>query len=448
MDVELYNRELEHIYTRFPMYQQAGRVAYKPGLDGMRALDNHISNPHRNFPTVHVAGTNGKGSVSHMIASALQSCGLRTGLYTSPHLTDFRERVKIDGEMVTKEFVYEFLTSNKEFFESENPSFFEITTALAFEWFSKQEVDVAVIETGLGGRLDSTNIISPLLSVITNIGMDHCEHLGYTLGEIAREKAGIIKPDTPVVIGEADAAIRNIFKIKADECSSRIIFAEDYLYKDVKAEEFGLDLKGIYQDQNIRTVLTALAVLGEINAFRSLFDTAGCDSPGKNATRCWNDRNIRRGLRCAAKNTGLRGRWEVLGEDPFIVCDTGHNAHGLKYVFAQLEREVSKREGTRLFIIIGFVAEKDLGPVLGLMPQQAYYLFTKAQISRALDAELLAKQCLAVGLEGEVKESVAEALEYFRDICTPSDTLFIGGSTFVVAEALTYIENHPGFPGK
>lgn len=437
-DIEKYFDELDYIYNQFPMYQQVGKVAYKPGLDGMIRIDEKFGNPHKRYQTIHVAGTNGKGSVSHMIASALQHCGLKTGLYTSPHLSDFRERVKVNGQMVEWEFVYNFLTTNKPFFLEFRPSFFEITTALAFEWFKVQKVDIAVIETGLGGRLDSTNIINPLLSVITNIGLDHCEHLGFTLGEIAREKAGIIKPGVPVVVGEADASTENIFRIKANECNTSILFAQEYIYKDVNASDFNLDLKGDYQDKNIRTVLTALSVLGESTGFRNLLSAV--EKERRETKLCWCDENIKEGVSTAVKTTGLRGRWEILGQNPKIICDTGHNAHGLKFVFNQLEREVAPGENSRLFIIIGFVAEKDLTSIVGLMPSKAYYYFTKAQIPRALDATILEQKCKSAGLEGEVRSSVADAIDYFFSICKPEDTLFIGGSTFIVAEAINKLE--------
>lgn len=446
-DLESYKQELEYIYNQFPMYQQVGRVAYKPGIEGMVKLDQKLGSPHKKFKSVHIAGTNGKGSVSHMIASALQSCGLKTGLYTSPHLTDFRERIKVDGQMVSMEYVYDFLTLNKEFFLKERPSFFEISTALAFSWFAKQEVDVAVIETGLGGRLDSTNILTPMLSIITNIGLDHCEHLGFTLGEIAREKAGIIKPGVPVVIGEAEASTRNIFKIKAKESASKILFAQDYIYKDVKASEYNLDLLGDYQNMNIRTVLTSLAVLGTLPEFVKFFDSDSAEDLPEGVSRpVWSDENIRTGLSNAAKNTGLRGRWEIMCTEPKVICDTGHNAHGLKHVFEQLRKEVPPESGKRLFIILGFVADKDLAPILGLLPENAFYIFTQAQISRALNADELAKRCFSVGLEGEVKHSVKEAVDYFCSVHKSNDVLFIGGSTYIVAEAITYLEGNDALP--
>ncbi len=436
---ESYKKELEQLFNRFPLYQNIGSAAYKPGIEGMRDLDEASGNPHKRYLTIHIAGTNGKGSVSHMIASVLQHSGLKTGLYTSPHLVDFRERIKINGQMIDKEYVYNFMLSYNQFCEEHKPSFFEISTAMAFRWFADSNVDIAVIETGLGGRLDSTNIINPIISIITNIGLDHCEYLGSTLGEIAREKAGIIKEGVPVVIGEADASTANVFRIKAGECDSRIVFAEDFIFRDVKASDYNLDLYGSYQDNNIRSVLTALSLLYEIPSFSALFgNNVYCDA--KKDSRCWCDENIRRGLSKTASTTGLRGRWEKLSDNPLVICDTGHNAHGLKFVFSQLEREVSLREGTRLFIIIGFVAEKDITHILGMMPRNAFYIYTNASVQRALKAGLLAEKCSQAGFEGVVKGSVRESVDYFRSVSKETDTLFIGGSTFVVAEALNFFE--------
>ncbi len=423
-DIELYNKELEGIFSRFPMYQQVGKIAYKTGLDGMKAIDKRLGNPHKKFLSIHVAGTNGKGSVSHMLASVLGCAGMKVGLYTSPHLLDFRERIKIGGEMISREFVYDFITKHKSFFEEHDLSFFEITTAMAFDFFASQNVDVAVIETGLGGRLDSTNIINPVLSVITNIGLDHCDHLGFTLGEIAREKAGIIKRDVPVVIGEALPSTKHIFELKAGECNSKIVFAQDYIFKDVKAADYNTDLRGDYQNYNVRTVLTALSVLSSVPSFM-------------NISLGWDDANIREGLSSAAARTGLRGRWEILSNNPKVICDTGHNSHGLKHVFAQLVKEPHKR----LFILLGFVADKDLEKILGLLPQNAYYIFSQASVSRALDASKLAERCFSVDLEGVVIPNIDKAIDYFMSVQKEGDILFIGGSTFVVAEAIAKFDN-------
>ncbi len=428
-DIDSYNRELEAIFTMFPSYQKVGKLAYKPGLDSMRDFDDKLGNPHRKFRTIHIAGTNGKGSVSHMIAAVLQKAGLKTGLYTSPHLVDFRERIRINGEMIPREFVYDFLIKWKPYMESDKPSFFEITTAMAFDYFAKESVDIAVIETGLGGRLDSTNIITPMLSIITNIALDHCEHLGFTLGEIAREKAGIIKHGVPVVIGEVLHSTRPIFTRKAEEMESKILFAQEYKFKDVRISDYDMDLKGDYQRFNLRTVLTSLYVLSTNEKFREIVHNN------------WSDSIIREALKFTAKTTGLRGRWEYLVENPPVLCDTGHNANGLSEVFSQLRSLKVKR----LFITLGFVADKDLEGILGLMPLNAYYFITQAQIPRALDADILAEKVFSLGIKGEVKISVSQAIIDYKKIRKDGDLLFIGGSNFIVAEAITFFEKNPNF---
>jgi len=428
-DIGLYNREIEYIFNQFPSYQKVGKIAYKPGIESMREFDDALGNPHKRFRTVHIAGTNGKGSVSHMLAAVIQKTGAKVGLYTSPHLVDFRERIRINGEMISKEEVLDFLIKWKPFMEQNKPSFFEITTAMAFDYFARQGVEVAVIETGLGGRLDSTNIITPLLSVITNIALDHCEHLGFSLGEIAREKAGIIKQGVPVVVGEALHSTRPIFTRKADEMDSLLIFAQDYKFKDVMASDYELDLKGDYQNFNIRTVLTALYVLSTNEKFREI--THGN----------WSDSLIREALKVAASSTGLRGRWEYLNDVPPVLCDTGHNANGLNVVFSQLRSMKFKR----LFVILGFVAEKDLEGILGILPHNAYYFITQAQIPRALDARILAERVFNLGIKGEVKSSVEQAITDYKQIWKDGDLLFIGGSNFIVAEAMIFFEKNPIF---
>jgi len=428
-DTVKYNEELEYIFNQFPSYQQVGKVAYKPGIETMTDFDKQLGYPHKKYATIHIAGTNGKGSVSHMLASVLAQTGAKVGLYTSPHLIDFRERIKINGEMISKEFVLDFILKWKPYMLEKKPSFFEITTAMAFDYFAKEKVDIAVIETGLGGRLDSTNVISPMLSIITNIALDHCEHLGFTLGEIAREKAGIIKAGTPVVIGEALNSTRAVFDRVADDKGSLIVYAQNSLFKDILASDYELDLKGEYQTHNIRTVLTALSLLAENPQFLKI------------AGEGWSDKNIRTGLKFAARNTALRGRWEYLSQNPPVICDTGHNANGLKVVFSQLRRQ----KYTRLFIILGFVVEKDLNKIVGLLPQGAYYLFTQAQIGRALDSKALADRCMAAGFNGKVVPTVSGAIEEFKKIFKEGDLLFIGGSTFVVAEAIEFFEKNENF---
>jgi len=428
-NIEIYNRELEWIFNQFPSYQKVGGRAYKPGIETMKEFDAKLGNPHKKFMTIHIAGTNGKGSVSHMLASALSQTGLKVGLYTSPHLIDFRERIKINGEMISKESVLDFLLKWKGFMLEQKPSFFEITTAMAFDYFEKERVDIAVIETGLGGRLDSTNVITPVLSIITNIALDHCEHLGFTLPEIATEKAGIIKPEIPVVVGEVTNQTRAVFEDTAAGRNSLLIFAQESRFKDVLASEYNLDLKGDYQTHNIRTVLAALYVLGHNQQFMS------------KTKHGWSDENLREGISHAARNTSLRGRWEQLHEKPDVICDTGHNANGLRVVFSQLRRQ----KAGRLFIILGFVAEKDLEKIFGYMPRNAYYFFTQASTERALPAESLAGKCKSLGFEGEIQAGVGVALEAFRKICKIDDLLFIGGSTFIVADAINFLENRDNF---
>ncbi|MBP6064071.1 MAG: bifunctional folylpolyglutamate synthase/dihydrofolate synthase [Bacteroidales bacterium] len=428
-DIDSYSREIENLFNQFPSYQRVGKEAYKPGLESMLRFDNALGNPHKKFMSIHVAGTNGKGSVAHMIAAVLQKTGAKIGLYTSPHLTDFRERIRINGEMVSREFVYDFLLKWKPFMEENKPSFFEITTAMAFDYFAKEGVDIAVIETGLGGRLDSTNIITPILSVITNIALDHCEQLGNTLGEIAREKAGIIKYNVPVIVGEVLYSTRPVFVRKAKEMESKIIFAQEDKYKDVKIADYNLDLKGEYQNVNIRTVLTALYQLSINDKFQNLIHNN------------WSDALIREALQNVAVSTGLRGRWEYLISNPPVLCDTGHNANGLEFVFAQLRSLKPKR----LFIILGFVADKKLDAIMGMMPHNAYYFLTQAKIPRALDANILAERVFKLGIKGEVKPSVEEAINSFKKVQKEGDLLFIGGSNFIVAEAINFFENKPDF---
>lgn len=429
VDQILYNKEIEFLFKQFPLFQQVGKMAYKPGIETMKEFDNALGNPHNKFLTIHIAGTNGKGSVSHMLSAVLQKTGTKVGLYTSPHLVDFRERIKINGELIPQESVMDFLTKWKPFMLDKKPSFFEITTAMAFDYFGKQGVDIAVIETGLGGRLDSTNIITPLLSIITNIALDHCEHLGFTLGEIAREKAGIIKPNIPVIVGEALTATKHIFEQVADERGSRMVFAQESPFKEILASDYELDLKGDYQTHNIRTVLTSLALLSDNYKFMKVVENG------------WSDQNIREALKSAARTTGLRGRWEYLSENPPVVCDTGHNANGLKIVFSQLLRQKAKR----LFIILGFVADKDLEKILDLLPGMAYYYFTQAKIERALDAKILAKRAISLGYQGEIKSSVEQAIRDYKRVYREGDLLFIGGSTYIVAEAIDFFEKNPNY---
>ena len=449
--MERYDKEIDFIFNQFPMYQKVGDRAFKPGLDGMKDFDVALDRPHRKFITIHIAGTNGKGSVSHMLASVLMRSGLKTGLYTSPHLVDFRERIRINRAMIPKERVLDFIDRWKSYMLENRPSFFEITTAMAFDYFASEQVDIAVIETGLGGRLDSTNIITPVLSIITNISMDHTLQLGHSVSEIAREKGGIIKGSVPVVIGESSRATRDVFEGIASSVGARICFAEDGPYRDIKLSDYELDLEGSYQVHNLKTVLTALAILGEDNRFLSIFNNkvkatgrsgntefgeGGFSNTELNNADIdgfgWSDENIKKGLKSVVKSTGLRGRWEQLSEKPKVICDTGHNLAGLTEVFSQLQKERYER----LCIIIGFVSDKDITKIINILPRNAYYYFTQANIERALSAAELYEKSCAVGLTGEVKESVEQAVKDYITENHDGDLLFIGGSNFIVAEAL------------
>jgi dihydrofolate synthase / folylpolyglutamate synthase len=429
-----YNNVLDYLYNRLPMYQRTGPAAYKNNLENTIFLDEKYGNPHRKFRSVHVAGTNGKGSVSHMLAAIFQSAGYKTGLYTSPHLKDFRERIKINGEMITENRIVDwtgnFIINNKKW--KIEPSFFELTVALAFNYFAEEKVDIAIIEVGLGGRLDSTNIISPELSVITNIGLDHTALLGDTLEKIAFEKAGIIKPEIPVIVGTTQLEIRNVFTEVAEDREALLFFADqefkipystiDLQGKQVFAvEKYGqnvypglkLDLAGIYQRKNLPSVLKSVELLQK----------AG-----------WNisEKDVYSGLAEAAKLTGLMGRWQIVGHNPKIIFDTGHNADGIEQVVSQINQTAYKN----LHIIFGTVNDKDINQVLALLPVNATYYFTKAKIPRALDEKVLLSSAERFGLKGRSYASVAEAFEEARKYATKDDLIFVGGSTFVVAEIL------------
>ncbi|MEA4917427.1 folylpolyglutamate synthase/dihydrofolate synthase family protein [Proteiniphilum sp.] len=422
-----YEETLDYLYHQMPEYQRIGDKAYKPGLDNSLALDKIFDHPHRLYKTIHVGGTNGKGSTSHLLAAILQESGYKVGLYTSPHLIDFRERIRVNGEMISREFVVDFVEKYKEQFEPVMPSFFELTMEMAFLYFASQEVDVAVIEVGLGGRLDSTNIISPDLCVITNIGFDHMKQLGNTLPKIAAEKAGIIKPYTPVVIGEmGNTEVTQIFIDKAQSIEAPIVFAELSLskfiaerkdsgwlfhaagYPDIKG-----GLKGLAQDKNARTVLTAVEVLLE----------AGYNI-SKNA--------VYEGFENIIPITGLMGRWQQLQTSPRIICDIAHNAHGIRYVAEQLQQE----DWDRLHIVFGMANDKDIDAVLALMPQKGTYYFTRASVERALDQKLLAEKAGTYGLKGDRFSTVAEAVKAAKENADKNDLVFIGGSSFIVADAL------------
>lgn len=404
-----YQQTLDWMYARLPMYQRQGAPAYKKDLTNIQLFSNYLGEPHKLFKSIHIGGTNGKGSVSHMIASILQEAGYTVGLYTSPHLKDFRERIRINGKPIDQDYVVKFIDDHQDFLEDQNLSFFELTVGMAFDAFAEAKVDVAVVEVGLGGRLDATNIITPVLSVITNIGKDHTAFLGETLPEIAQEKAGIIKPNVPVVIGEQQAKTTSVFIQKAIENRCEIDFAS--------TKEFDFmptDLNGKYQIKNQKTVLQAITVLQGKGAFLIP------------------DRAIASGLRLVTQNTGLQGRWQILGDTPKIICDTGHNREGLEMVMSQLEQE----SFTQLHMVLGVVADKDLDSVLPLFPNQAHYYFCKPNVPRGLDAQKLQQAATKFQLTGGVFDTVNDALYAAKQVANPDDLIFIGGSTFVVAEVL------------
>ncbi len=454
-----YQQTLEFLYEQLPMYQRTGQAAYKANLNNTLKLDRHLGHPHHRFKSIHVAGTNGKGSVSHMLASVLQSAGYKTGLYTSPHLLDFRERIRVDGEMVPEDFVASFVADHRDLIEVVQPSFFELTVAMAFDYFAGLKVDVAVIEVGLGGRLDSTNIIKPDLSIITNISLDHTALLGDNLEAIAREKGGIIKENTPVVVGRRQPETTKIFSEIAAKMKSQLIFAGN-LYqvssatsmaegqmvnvgllseiltsssfratpemKSGKAvqlwqEEQGgrlsgnymLPLAGHYQQENLVTVLTSVGILRQTGYQIS-------------------QEALHAGIENVVKLTGLAGRWQKIGEKPLIICDTAHNSDGIRRVVSQIKKLSYKK----LRIVVGVVNDKDIDTMLSLLPSQAAYYFTKAVIPRALDDEVLMQKAARYGLRGNAFGQVKTALKAATADSSPDDLIFIGGSSFVVAEAL------------
>lgn len=403
-----YQETLEWMYAQLPMYQQKGAVAYKADLSNTIKLVNHLGNPQKEIKTIHIAGTNGKGSTSSMVASILQEAGYKVGLYTSPHLKDFRERIKINGDEISEAFVVDFIAQNKPFFEQESLSFFEMTVGMSFEYFKNEQVDIAVIEVGMGGRLDATNIIEPLVSVITNIGKDHTAFLGNTLEAIAGEKAGIIKLNTPIVIGEYTEETKPVFIAKATLCNAPIYFAQETYVSNTLTS----DLKGDYQKSNIRTALQAIELLQKDFVI--------------------SEENIKNGLLNVVKNTKLQGRWQVLGSNPKIITDTAHNSHGLTIVMNQLKEEVFDK----LYIVFGVVNDKDLDSILPLLPKEAKYFFAKPNNSRGLDAGALSEKAREFKLYGEVCSSIPDAYNKAKASANAEDLIYVGGSTFVVGEIL------------
>ena len=427
-----YTQTLEYLFSSLPAYHRIGKAAYKNNLDNTLALDSYFGQPHLKYRTIHIAGTNGKGSLSHLIASVLQEAGYRTGLYTSPHLKDFRERIKVNGKMIPKREVAAFVNKNQGIIGSVNPSFFEMTAAMAFDYFAREKVDIAVIETGMGGRLDSTNIITPVISVITNIGHDHLDLLGGSMERVAVEKAGIIKKKVPVVIGETQQWIRDIFISRATQTGSDIYFADTgftCMLKDPGTE--GNNRQFVVKELEVDREISGVIPLGgdyQAKNLQTLFQVFACIRSGFNLS----DSSLVEGIRKVVINTGLKGRWQVLKRKPLVICDTGHNREGLEYVIRQLGRI---RAGS-LHFVIGFVSDKDLSLVLPLFPKNAKYYFTRASVPRALDEKILQKEAAAYGLTGESYPAVSKAFEAAVSDALPADLIFIGGSTFVVAEVV------------
>ena len=426
-----YQETLEWMFNKLPMYQRIGAAAYKADLNNTIQLLELLDNPHRNFKSLHVAGTNGKGSVSHLLASVFQEAGYKTGLYTSPHLIDFRERIRINGEMIPEDNVVQFIDTYKERFEAMELSFFEMTVGMAFDYFSKEKIDIAIVEVGMGGRLDSTNLITPELSVITNIDLDHTKFLGDTRAKIAYEKAGIIKPNVPVVIGETHPETQQVFIDKARESNSPICFADQvfdcdkihiesnveqhfdvWKNSELYMEDMEIPLMGNYQQKNLTTVMCALDLL------RDKFNLT--------------EDHIRDGVARVIRNTHLMGRWQILNKDPLTIADTGHNVAGI----TEVVRQLAEMTYDKLHFVIGMVNDKDIDSVLQLLPHNAEYYFCKADIPRGLDANILAQKAFEMGLRGQVFESVNHAYRSAVNNAHFGDVVFIGGSNFTVAEVI------------
>ena len=402
-----YEETIQYLYNSVPMFQNVGAAGYKEGLQNTLTLDEHFNHPHRSFRTVHVAGTNGKGSCSHTIAAMLQSEGYKVGLYTSPHLVDFRERIRINGKCISKQYVINFVKKERKFFEPLHPSFFELTTALAFKYFAEQKVDWAVIEVGLGGRLDCTNIIKPELSIITNISFDHTAFLGDTLAKIATEKAGIIKPETPVVIGEANEETKPVFENIAKQNNAPILFAEEVNLQEFDDMEF--ELKGSYQQKNRATILCAAKQLGISREA------------------------IKNGMANVCETTGLIGRWQTLSKEPLVICDTGHNVGGWQY----LSEQIKQVPCTTRRIVFGMVDDKDINTVMTMLPKDATYYWTQAETKRAINHEKVKETGKSHGLTGNSYPTVIEAYRAALSDSAPTDFVFVGGSSYVVADLLS-----------
>ena len=425
-----YQETCEYLYHQMPMFERQGASGYKEGLSNTLALDEHFGHPHHQFATIHVGGTNGKGSVSHTLAAILQQCGYTVGLYTSPHLVDFRERIRINGEMISEKYVVDFVEQERSFFEPLSPSFFEVTTAMAFKYFADKKIDIAVVEVGLGGRLDCTNIITPLVSVITNISFDHTQFLGDTLAKIASEKAGIIKKGIPVVIGETHEETRPVFEAKATEEGSKIVFADDK--KEIKKAtpmangmmhyttkhwgELDGDLGGIYQEKNLNTVFAVINILIKRGCLSKEILT----------------KELAEALSSVCRLTGLTGRWQIIRTSPYVVCDTGHNVGGWNYISQQL-RQVSCQQ---MHIVFGMVDDKDINHVLDMLPKDAIFYFTQANTKRAISGAIVKTLAAEHGLDGACYTSVYEAYKAALQAANPKDFIFIGGSSYLVGDFL------------
>jgi dihydrofolate synthase/folylpolyglutamate synthase len=430
-----YQQTLDYLYSQLPMFHRIGKAAYKADLNNSLVLAQYLGNPEKKFRSIHIAGTNGKGSVAHMLASVFQEAGYKTGLCTSPHLKDFRERFRVNGAMMSRDFLMEFVEKHKHFFEKVQPSFFEMTIAMTFDYFASEMVDIAIVETGLGGRLDSTNIITPELSVITNIGLDHTNLLGDSIEAIAREKAGIIKNSVPVVLGRTRARAREVIAEKAYECKSEIFFAEEEyavintskVFEDnVPMLRFSLkgkgerrkllsSLTGTYQFENICTVASAVDVINKQTDFRI------------------SEKSFRLGIQNVVSNTGIMGRWQVLSQDPLVICDTGHNLDGMKKVLENISGIVYDK----LHFVLGMMADKDVSEILEILPHKdTIYYYCKPEVPRGLNADTLLGYATAMGLEGTSWQSVKDAYQSAVSAAANNDLVFIGGSSFVVAEVL------------
>ena len=426
-----YDEAIRFLFEQLPMYQRSGAAAYKNNLNNTIEFDKWFGHPHRKFKSIHVAGTNGKGSVSHILASILQEAGYCTGLYTSPHLLDFRERIKINGQMISKDDVTSFVSVNKEIISRISPSFFEMTVAMAFEHFAKSYVDVAVVETGLGGRLDSTNIIMPELSIITNISFDHTALLGNTLNEIAAEKAGIIKQNIPVIIGEMQEEVFHQFSEKARMMNAPLSVASDIYKADIKSKHDEFQIIDVYKDKEILFEGIRLPLLGDYQK-KNIQTVIAAVEQLRNAGFSIANEHITAGISKVIENTGLMGRWQVLSRNPLVICDTGHNEGGINEIVSQLGNMNYKK----LHIVFGVVNDKDISGILNLLPRNAEYYFTKADIPRSLSAEILMEKASSFGLSGEIYPTVKNAIANAKKNADVNDLIFIVGSTFVVAEAL------------